>query len=760
MTKDYPAPKRQRRLWPWIVGAIVAIAVILGAVLGGVLGSRAANDDDNGGSSKSSAAVSNAANPAERTKAAGGLAIIPTATDQFGNPMYPTATGSARITAPTVLSNSSLSCGSDPVTGQSLSSPRTDHPMLIAPSYRWECLPKLIEADSYMKYWNETIFANATRYYDMSPTNYSIDGGLGGSGVLDPAREVQLRIKHWAYAYRMSNDTKWVDRTWREVQTAAGNSTDDQYFGVEGNNWNTQHFLDVAEFTAAFAYAYDWMYDAWTEEQRNAIMWSIINLGLRKGLEQQSNGGDWWARVYGNWNCVCTKGLALGALAIFHDDPTPDNVARTILNSMVESAATWCSYAPSPDGTWAETPNYWYFGTYSHVEFAAALLTATGSDQNLLTANPGLKNSGKFHMYVTGMQGLFSYYDAGPNKYTATANGIMFYGQQYDDPTLTLFQRDRGDAPEPMSMFYYDPQVSGQFWDGLALDHYFPNDTDSWFSARTSWTDNDGSYIAMRASRLTNHQTHGDLDAGTFLIDAMGQRWAGELGNGDYLANGYFSSEAQDSVRWLYYRKGTEGQNTLLLNDQNQNVDGVPVTNFGTTNDTQDALVYTAPNASTAFFTAELTSFYNDTTSANRAMRYLNGRKQILVRDELETTATIQWRMHTNATVSLSNNDRTATLELGGKTLIAELTGATDSEATFGTEDAVRDSSQPTQSAGTTMSPDQPNPGVTVLTVNVAAGTRTIEVLFNPQWDDMNESEYITPANVAIADWSVTSHDA
>ncbi|GAA5920603.1 hypothetical protein JCM6882_003417, partial [Rhodosporidiobolus microsporus] len=614
MTKDYPAPKRQRRLWPWIVGAIVAIVIILAAVLGGVLGSRAANDDDGDSGKSNAAGVSGAADAATRTKGSGGFAVVPTATDQFGNPMYPTTTGSARITSPTVLSNSSLSCGDDPVTGMSLSSPRTDHPMLIAPSYRWECLPKLIAADSYLAYWNDTIFANATKFYDMSPTNYSIDGGLGGSGVLDPAREVQLRIKHWAYAYRMTNDTKWVDRTWNEVQTAAGNSSTGQYFGAEGNNWNTQHFLDVAEFTAAFAYAYDWLYDAWTEEQRTAIMWSIINLGLRKGLEQQSSGGDWWASVYGNWNCVCTKGLALGALAIIHDDPTPDNVARTILDSMIESAATYCSYAPSPDGTWAETPNYWYFGTYSHVEFAAALLTATGSDQSLLTANEGLKNSGKFHMYVTGMQGLFSYYDAGPNKYTATANGIMFYGQQFDDPTLTLFQRDRGDAPEPMSMFYYDPQVSGQFWDGLALDHFFPNDTDSWFSARTSWTSNEGSYIAMRASRLLGHQTHGDLDAGTFIIDAMGERWAGELGSGDYLANGYFSSEEQDSVRWLYYRKGTEGQNTLLLNELNQNVDGVPVTAFGSTNDTQDALVYSAPNASTAYFTAELTSFYNDTT--------------------------------------------------------------------------------------------------------------------------------------------------
>jgi hypothetical protein len=130
-----------------------------------------------------------------------------------------------------------------------------------------------------------------------------------------------------------------------------------------------------------------------------------------------------------------------------------------------------------------------------------------------------------YHMYVTGNQGMFTYGDTGPNKYTATANGIMFYGQQLgsspfrlfslcspflpcssfsrsqtyllphspaDMPVYTLFQRDRGDAPDPMSLLYYDPQVTGNFWDGLPLDRHFANVTDGWFSGRSSWTDNDG----------------------------------------------------------------------------------------------------------------------------------------------------------------------------------------------------------------------------------------------------------------------------
>lgn len=117
--------------------------------------------------------------------------------------------------------------------------------------------------------------------------------------------------------------------------------------------------------------------------------------------------------------------------------------------------------------------------------------------------------------------------------------------------------------------------------------------------------------------------------------------------------------------------------------------------------------------------------------------------------------------MHTNATVALSNSDRTATLTIGDETLVATL--RSPSGATFGTEDAQRLSSDPTTTqfdgATVTMSEDQPNPGVTVLTIDVAAGTNTIEVLFNPQWNGWTESDFVNPPDVAIADWSVTSHN-
>lgn len=163
---------------------------------------------------------------------------------------------------------------------------------------------------------------------------------------------------------------------------------------------------------------------------------------------------------------------------------------------------------------------------------SSSLQTATGSVYDLV---PNTFNStGYYHMYVTGMTSLFNYGDHGPNKFSTTSNSMMFYSDYFSNAAFTLFQRDRIDASEPNSVFWYNPEVSGGWWDGLPLDHYFSNSTDAWASMRSSWTDNNGVYVAMKAGENSGHQTHNDLDGGDFVLDAMGQRWAGELGSGDY----------------------------------------------------------------------------------------------------------------------------------------------------------------------------------------------------------------------------------
>jgi len=304
-------------------------------------------------------------------------------------------------------------------------------------------------------------------------------------------------------------------------------------------------------------------------------------------------------------------------------------------------------------------------------------------------------------------------------------------------------------------MFWYDPTVSGAFWDGLPLDHNFDNANDQWVSMRSSWTDQDALYVAMKAGRLQDHQTHNDLDVGDFVLDALGTRWAGELGSGDYTSINYFSNGTQNSDRWLYYRKSTPGQNTLTLGLENQDVSAAPaVINYGSSQTTQgSSTVLTVSSKSTAFWIADITSAYFSATSVQRGVRLLNARKQVLIQDEINASVSMMWRMHTNATVTISSDGTSATLSLDGQVMNVILLNP-PSGATFTTSDAVRLSSFPAPPQ-----PDQPNPGVKVLVISLPAGTYTLGVLFNPQWPGMSASDFVTPPSVSLAKWSLTSHD-
>lgn len=135
---------------------VVAVAVIVAAVLGGVLGSRASDDDDDNNSSGSSS-NSNKNIAAGDGKHGDVVAANADATvypiDAHSNPVYPTASSiaTAEGATPTVTSNKTLACSSDPFSPSTQDADtfevRQDHPRLFAPSYKWDCLPDQIAAD-------------------------------------------------------------------------------------------------------------------------------------------------------------------------------------------------------------------------------------------------------------------------------------------------------------------------------------------------------------------------------------------------------------------------------------------------------------------------------------------------------------------------------------------------------------------------------------------------------------------------------------
>jgi hypothetical protein len=142
-------------------------------------------------------------------------------------------------------------------------------------------------------------------------------------------------------------------------------------------------------------------------------------------------------------------------------------------------------------------------------------------------------------------------------------------------------------------------------------------------------------------------------------------------------------------------------------------------------------------------------------TSFSRGLRFLNGRQQVLLQDDINAAGSVMWRMHTNATVTINSGGTSATLTLDGQTMQMQILNP-PSGATFTTQQAVRLAGDPALPSGAT---DQPNPGVTVLTISLPAGQYSLQVLFNPQWPGLQQSSYVTPKSVPLSSWSLTSHN-
>lgn len=142
----------------------------------------------------------------------------------------------------------------------------------------------------------------------------------------------------------------------------------------------------------------------------------------------------------------------------------------------------------------------------------------------------------------------------------------------------------------------------------------------------------------------------------------------------------------------------------------------------------------------------------SDRTSFKRGVRLLNGRRQVLIQDEINAQADIEWRMHTNATVQTSGT--TANLKIGDKQMTLEILNP-PAGVQLTTALPVRYPTDPPTPAD---SPDQQNPDVMVVVIKVPAGNQNLQVLFTPKWDGNAGKNLQSPGSVQLSDWSLTSH--
>ncbi|MGF1531444.1 MAG: heparinase II/III family protein [Puniceicoccaceae bacterium] len=553
----------------------------------------------------------------------------------------------------------------------------------------------------------------------------------------DPSNpEKRMKDERRAAMYRLLN--MGVTRRLTDDPDLAQTLTDrirDELLAASGfDNFYPQHFLNIGEMGAVMGILYDWIYHDLTPSERSTIVAGIKKNILLEGKGAYDRNDDWWVTRNNNWNQVCNAGLTLSALAVYEDEPALaqeiiDRAKASILYSLVDF---------DPDGAWEEGPTYWAYGATYNALLFDALGTALGDFQGLENA-PGFEGFGKsggFLVQTVGPTNL--YFNFGDAKTVAYFSPVLFWlAQSFDIPAYAFYQRSvvASDIPRMKSgqlmqddtldrflallVVWYDESGKALTQDDFPLNQYFRGSA-SVAAMRSSWDLEEGPiYLGLKGG--DNQAAHGHLDIGSFVLDARGQRWAYDLGLGNYALPNYFD-HSPNGLRWNYLRTRNHGHNTLTLEGLNQNVYArTPVRTFETQRDLSYAVIDMTP------------AYTASASSVERGFALLE-RNRVMIEDKvigLTPGADFRWNMATAAAIALDG--ATATLTQGGETLIAEI--LEPAGAVFSVESA-----QPADWPGSHPL-ERPNPGIQFLVVNQNApsgGTIHQTILLTPVFPNSN----------------------
>ncbi len=548
----------------------------------------------------------------------------------------------------------------DPATA--LDGLREGHPRLIFTPDRVAQLRADVAADRFPEGWVEAVRREADAVVEQPVSVYDLPDG---KRLLSVSRRVVERAQLLGLMYLLSDEPRYRDRLWAELEAAAAFA-----------DWNPSHFLDTAEMTYGFAIGYDWLYDAWTPRQRQTLREAIVRLGLNEGLAcyEGRGGHGWWVNATHNWNQVCNGGLTLGALAVAEDEP--ELAARIVSEAVRRIPAAMHDYAP--DGGWPEGPSYWSYATRYNVAMIAGLETALGRDFGL-AEQPGFDRAAMFPVYITGPTGFtFNYADTGEPD-TLDGPEIFWLAQRFDLPAAARFElHQAATKPEPLHLIWYPRDLlEGGENPPLPLDHLFRETEVA--TLRSGW-DPDALFVGLKAG--SNAANHSNLDLGSFVFEAGGVRWAIDLGKDNYNLPAYFDTR-KNGTRWTYYRMRAEAHNTLVFAPREGSKPGpdqdfkarVHITGFESFDDRGTA-------------TVDLTPAYRGEAdgAVERVVRTVTldrgGAEAagVTVHDEiaLANPVRVLWSMHTRATIEVSEDGRSATLSHDGRSLRAALTAPAD----------------------------------------------------------------------------------
>ena len=529
------------------------------------------------------------------------------------------------------------------------------HPRLLLKSGDITAMKEFCKRSENAQYVHDMIVNEATRFLSTTPSTRKLEGRR----LLQVSSEVLKRVFYLSYSYLMTDDVRYAQRAEQEMLAAC-----------KFENWNPSHFLDVSEMTMALAIGYDWLYRYLPVHSRSIIGTAIYEMGL---LASENPKHAWFFTADHNWNQVCNAGMVYGALATMERAP---EYCKALINKCLESnpLAQKCY---EPDGGYPEGAGYWDYGTSFEVMLVAALQSALGTDAGI-AAQESFMRTASYMTYMATPSGK-SYNFADSGSAISCTSSKYWFARQLNDASIVavdeLFIKNKKVLNVRLLPTY---MIFGSALDfsksQLPRSTWVNHGETPVFVYRSGWESSDDTYFAIKGGRASTGHAH--MDAGSFIYEKDGVRWAIDLGSHNYHvleeAGLDHGNTKQESVRWQIFRTGPESHNILSFSGKLHNVKGMA----------EIVETFDTPRSKGAVI--DLSATFEGQAQKVTRRAELDKNDNLKITDHIvcgDNPEIVEWRMATNAeaqivapnTIMLTQDGKTMYLKIKNKNAEAKI---------------------------------------------------------------------------------------
>ena len=365
-------------------------------------------------------------------------------------------------------------------------------------------------------------------------------------GYLAQARGMGNRIEHLAFGYLITGDRRYADAARAQImEICTWNPA-----GTSSFKYNDEVAMPIL---LSVSRAYDWMYDAFTPEEREKIRGMMRVRG--EEVYRLLRSMPYEVKPYASHQTRVLKFLGQASISFLGEIPEAGEWFDWLMSVF------YCIYPPwgGTDGSYHEGPSYWsaYFSWAQ--QFATALNTATGID---LYRKPFFRNTGYWALYCVPPHGAMAPFGDGTSGKPGVGQKLNLYrlSSVYNDPYLRWYADAMpGQLGASLIMYIWqDDSVKAKPPTDLPQSRAFPDCGIVGMHSNLAEGKEDV-YLLLKSDPYGSW-SHAYADQNSFYLQAFGEPLA--------ISSGYYPWYGSDHhTKWTWQ---TRAHNSILVNGEGQ----------------------------------------------------------------------------------------------------------------------------------------------------------------------------------------------